>query len=39
MKQGDGGGGAVVDLDELVSVSEVGFEPGNSRASEIEGCL
>ena len=39
LKQGDGGGGAVVDLNELMSVSEGGFEPVKSRASDVGGCL
>lgn len=39
MRQGDSGGGVVVYVDELLSVCEVGFEPGKSGTSDVEGCL
>ena len=39
MGQRGRGGGAVVDVDELLSVSEVRSEPGKGSASDINGGL
>lgn len=36
MGQWSGGGGAVVDMDELLSVGEIRLEPGEGGASDVE---
>ena len=37
--QRSSGGGAVVDVEELLSVSEIRFEPGEGSASDVEGTF
>lgn len=36
-QQRSSGGGAIANTDELLSVGEVGFEPGECSAGDVEG--